>query len=127
MKNYYQIEIDGQKVGLKFVYESTKAFLLQLAGKESKYWAEIETDGVKSESFTLAGFAKLIQCCYIANCEVKEVEPTLTFEDFYDYVEQAELTEEGQKELTSISEAYSKSTFFQKAAANAEKKSQVSL
>lgn len=129
MKNYLQIEVNGQKVGLKFVYESIKAFSIASADKEkeAKYWIKNETDGVENSSFTTAGFAKLIQCSYEANCFVKEVEPTLTYEDFYDFVEEAQETEEGIKLIGLISQTYSDSTYMKKLVSDNEKKNQVSL
>lgn len=117
MNGYTQIEINGQKVGLKFAYPAIKWFTEESL-KTDIYFVEGDNGG-----FTVEGLAKLIQCSYRNNCLLKEVEPVLTFEDFFNWVEQAQETEDGQAELIRVTNVYAESSVMKKVI-NGQKKSQ---
>lgn len=120
MTGYTTIQINGQTVGLKFAYPAIKWFTEESL-KSDLFFVPGETGG-----FTIEGLAKLIQCSYRNNCLIKEVEPELKFEDFYNYVETNQETEEGQIELTRVTEAYAESSVMKKII-DSQKKSQTSL
>lgn len=116
MNGYTTIQIDGQSVGLKFAYPAIKWFT-EASAKEDIFF----TPGADS-TFTVEGLAKLIQCSYRNNCLIKEIEPTLTYEDFFNYVESNQDTEEGQKELLRVTEVYATASVIKKLI-DAQKKS----
>lgn len=96
------IQINGQTVGLKFAYPAIKWFTeATMKDPDGIFF----TPGGES-TFTVEGLAKLIQCSYRNHCLIKEVEPTLSYEDFFDFVEENQDTEEGQRELMRITEVY---------------------
>lgn len=100
MNGLTTIQINGNPVGLKFAYPAIKWFT-EATQKDDIFF----TPGEDS-TFTIEGLAKLIQCSYRNHCLIKEVEPTLTYEDFFNYVEGNQDTEEGQKELLRVTEVY---------------------
>lgn len=102
------IQINGQTVGLKFAYPAIKWFTEESATNDL-FFVPGETGG-----FTVEGLAKLIQCSYKNHCLIKEVEPSLKYEDFYNYVESNQDTDEGQKELIRITEIYASSSVIKK-------------
>lgn len=116
MNGQTSIQIDGQTVGLKFAYPAIKWFTEATTGSDIFF-----TPGQDS-TFTIEGLAKLIQCSYKNYCLIKEVEPTLTYEAFYNYVEANQDTEEGQKELLRITEVYATASVIKKLI-DAQKKS----
>lgn len=118
MNGYTQIEINGQQVGLKFAYPAIKWFMEAAAGSDL-YFIEGDSGG-----FTVEGLAKLIQCSYKNNCLLKEVEPVLTYEDFFNWVEQGQETETGQADLIRVTDVYAQSTVMKKLI-DSQKKSQV--
>lgn len=119
MNGYIQIQINGQAVGLKFAYNTVKWFLEAcIKDKEDNtYFAPGDTGG-----FTIDGLAKLIECAYRQNCKIKEVEPVLKFEDFYNFVEDAQYSEDGQTVLLKVMEAYTESSVSKKVVELSEKK-----
>lgn len=120
MNGYTQIEINGQTVGLKFAFPAIRWFMEESVTKSDLYFIDGDNGG-----FTVEGLAKLVQCSYKNNCLLKEVEPSLTYEDFYNWVEQAQQTEEGKAELIRVSEVYAQSTVMKKII-EGQKKSQMS-
>src|SRR5262245_54620050 len=110
------IQINGQAVGLKFAYPAIKWFTEE-STKSDIYF----TPGIDS-TFTVEGLAKLIQCAYKNHCMIEEVEPTLSYRHFYEYVEVNQDTEEGQKELLRVTEVYASSSVIKKLI-DAQKKS----
>jgi len=121
---YTTIQLDGETVGLKFAYPAIREFMEACLLRANIYFVQEEGGG-----FTAEGLAKLIQCSYNNNCLIKEVEPVLKYEAFYNYVEQAQETPEGIAELTRVTEVYGASTVMKKLiasnkeAADLEKKS----
>lgn len=114
------IQINGQTVGLRFSYQAIKWFF-EASVNNSEFFF---TGGDKPD-FTVEGLSKVMQCAYRYDCHLKEIEPSLTFEDFYDYVESSQETEEGQKELLRIVEVYAESSIIKKLI-DSQKKSQTS-
>lgn len=118
MNGFTEIKINGQTVGLRFAYPSIKWFTEESLKKADIYFTEGDGGG-----FTVEGLAKLIQCSYRNQCLVKEVEPELKFEHFYEWVSDLQETEEGQKELLRVTEVYADSSVM-KRMVEAQKKSQ---
>ena len=121
---YTQIKIDGVAVGLKFAYPAIKWFTeasLTPAGKELYF---TQTEKPEESSFTVEGLAKLIECSYKNNCLIKEVEPSIPYEKFYDYVEAAQQPGEEQTEVLKTLEVYAGSTVMKKVI-EYQKKSQI--
>lgn len=116
MNGRTNIQINGEPVGLLFAYPAIKWFT-EATQKKDIYF----TPGEDS-TFTIEGLAKLIQCSYRNHCEIKEVEPTLTYEDFFNYVYDNQDTEEGQKELLRVTEVYATASVI-KRLIDAQKKS----
>jgi len=124
MKNYLQVEIDGKKAGLKFVYDAMKIYELGKQKNPDKYFLDEPANGFSA--FTVYGFAQLIDACYEVNCDVKKVEREITFEEFYDQVEEWNLSTEGQAKIQEIQSAWVNSSFVKittGATVNDEKKS----
>jgi hypothetical protein len=115
------ILINGQTVGLKFAFPAIKWFKEESEKKPDIYFVTGDSGG-----FTVEGLAKLIECSYKNHCLIKETEPTLLYENFYEYVEESQETEEGQKELTRITKVYADSSVMKRLVENIEnqKKSQ---
>lgn len=122
---YTQIEISGKAVGLKFAWLAMKWFNEASIGKVDVYFAETEIKGKKTETYTSIGLAKLIQCAYRNNNEIKEVKDELTFEDFYNWVEEKTENEDGITELGRVVTVYSESSFSKKLVSEMEKKSKI--
>lgn len=120
MNGQTQIQINGQPVGLKFAYPAIKWFTESTVIDNGIFF----TPGEQG-FFTVEGLAKLIECSYRNYCLIKEVVPELKYEDFYNYVEQNQDTEEGQKELLRITEVYAEASVMKKLI-NGQKKSEIS-
>jgi hypothetical protein len=91
--NYIQIDINGQKAGLKFGYPQAKEFAIALAeGENLKYYFE-------GENITSFGVAMLFFCAYKNNCLVKGENPVLTLETFSDWLENVEESEDSSKQM----------------------------
>lgn len=112
------IQINGRQVGLKFAFPAIKWFTEENAKRPDIYFVKGDSEG-----FTVEGLAKLIECSYKNHCLIKETEPSIPYEIFFDYVENNQETEEGQKELTRITEVYAQSSVMKRVIEN-QKKSQ---
>lgn len=97
--SYTTINIKGQTTGLKFGYECNKWFFTAYVDNFETY-----TDG---ENLSLIGFAKLFHCAYRNNCAIKEIEPTFSGGDFYEWMEENLITEEGKEKFASIVSVWS--------------------
>jgi hypothetical protein len=75
--NYTTIDINGQKLGLKFGMASFR----YLQGKF--------VDGIafQGDSLNEIGIAHILYSGYFNNCLIKDVVPTILFEDFVDFIE----------------------------------------
>lgn len=118
MNGYISIEIDGQPVGLKFAYPAIKGFIEASFNKPGIY-----TDGTEAGNLTLEGIAKLMQQGYINNCIIKEVEPTLTYEAFYNWMEEANETEEGRAKMGEVLKIFADSYTTKRMVESVQKKS----
>lgn len=94
MNGYTTIEINGEKIGLKFGFPQYREFAIATADNLNLYF---EGDGM-----TNMGIAKVLHTAYKNNCLVKEVKPTLSFEHFVDLVEE---NEENEAVLKQVAEA----------------------
>ena len=106
--NYIQITINGNLVGLKFGMLATQLFY------------EVIEKGKRvmiGDTVNELGIAYLLYFGYINNCEVKQVDPSLTFEDFYNLVEDST---NGNEEITKALECWSNSQTMKKAVEQAE-------
>jgi len=103
---YTTLTIGDKSIGIKFAYLCIKLFVEASEKKLDIYFS--------GKSMTVFGIAKLIQCAYINNCEIKETVPELVFENFHDCVEQANETTEGQQELARILKIYTDSSYNKK-------------
>lgn len=92
--NYAEIDINGQKVGLKFGFDQAKWFAIAIAENVESYF-----DG---DNMTVLGLSKLLHTAYKNNCAVKEVKPTLTLEDFNDFLEENNNNEDVQTQMGVI-------------------------
>lgn len=81
MNGYISFDLDGSVTGLKFAYPAIRMFAEAMEGKSQFYYS----DG----TMTVEGIAKFIECGYKNNCLIKEVEPELKYEHFYNWVEGA--------------------------------------
>lgn len=103
MTGYIQININGQPVGIKFGLLSIKDFSLAAEKKRDVLY--------EGENLSFLGVAKLIQCGYKNNCEIKEVEPVLTLEDFNNWTEEAMSSDERKKELAEVLNVFAQSQY----------------
>jgi len=76
--NYCTITINGEKIGLKFGMASYR-YLSQNRLVEGKSF--------QNNELTEIGLAHILYSGHYNNSIVKDIEPTLTFENFVDYVE----------------------------------------
>lgn len=126
MTGYTTIQINGQTVGLKFAYPAIKWFTEQCLKPGVAEMFFVQSEKPEEGGFTIEGLSKIIECSYKNNCLIKEVEPTLKFEDFYNYVEISQETPEGLAELTRVTQVYAESSVM-KRLIETQKKSQASL
>jgi hypothetical protein len=103
MNGYTQIKVNGEPVGVKFGFLAIKEFAIATEKKREVFY-----DG---DSLSFLGIAKLIQCGYKNNCEIKEVEPVLTLEDFNNWTEEAMNSEERKAELAVVLTAFAESQY----------------
>jgi hypothetical protein len=103
MNGYTQINVNGEPVGIKFGFPAIKEFAIATEKKREVFY-----DG---DSLSFLGIAKLIQCGYNNNCEIKEVEPVLTLEDFNNWTEEAMNSEERKGELAVVLNAFAESQY----------------
>lgn len=75
--NYTQIEINGTKIGLKYGMASFR----YLQGKF------IEGVSFEGNDLNEIGIAHIIYSGYYNNCLIKEIIPSIPFEDFVDFIE----------------------------------------
>jgi hypothetical protein len=67
--------------------------------------------GEDTRQLSFIGIAKIIHCGYRNNCELKEVEATLTLDDFNTWVESSLSDEEIRKQLTDALEVFASSQY----------------
>lgn len=100
--NYCTLTINGQKVGLKFGMASFR-YLSDGKLVEGKSFNKNELNEV--------GIAHILYSGYYNNCLVKDVEPSLTFEDFVDYIEQMLVNKSPLDEVTNAIKVWADNDF----------------
>ncbi len=116
--SYTKIKIEGQEVGVRFAYPCIRWFSEANEKSNEVYFMPNSTD------FTVEGLAKLIQCSYWNDCLLKEVDRVIDYETFFNYVEDLQNTEDGQKELQRLVGVYAESSIMKKVI-DEQKKSQM--
>lgn len=102
MNGYIQIQIGEKPVGLKFAYPAIKWFTESAKDNIDIYFI--------GNDFSNEGFAELIFCSYRNNCLIKKEKPELTYEDFYNWIEENRETEEGKKIIVEVMQCYTDSS-----------------
>jgi hypothetical protein len=99
--NYTTIEIEGQKIGLKFGMASFRYL-------QTKF-----VDGVSFNGSELneIGIAHILYSGYYNNCIIKDIIPSLSFENFVDFIEQNLKNEDKLNEIKTIIELWTKNDF----------------
>ena len=103
--NYTTITINDQKVGLKFGMASFRYLQDKLVEGKSYQGADINE----------IGLAHIIYSGYFNNCLIKDVEPTITFEDFVDWIETNLLNDAVMNQIKSVIEIWTNNQFIQTA------------
>jgi hypothetical protein len=96
--NYCTITINDQKVGLKFGMASFR-YLSDGKLVEGKSFVNNELNEV--------GIAHILYSGYFNNCLVKDVEPSLTFEDFVEHIEKILISKGDLQEITNAIKVWS--------------------
>ena len=110
------ITMNGVEVGIRFSSYGLRQFAAALEKNQDLYLItgelkDGEVSGGRKVDFTIEGLAKFIQCGYLNYCMVKEIEPALTYEDFFNYAEDARDNEDRLKEITSVLECFSETRY----------------
>jgi hypothetical protein len=121
MNGYIQFSLDGKKVGIKFAYPAMRMFFEAMQEKEQFYFVQGEVS-----SMTIEGLAKLIECGYKNNCLIKEFEPEITYEQFFNWVESAIDDPEKSEAISLIEKCYADSIYAKKIQEIAEEKKNLS-
>lgn len=110
---YIQINLNGDMIGLKFAYPAIRMWGEAMIGKGEFYTAIDNSDPDNPKvSVTIEGLAKFLQCGYINNCMIKEVEPLFTYENFFEYVERSLTDESVAKVLEDVMKCYQDSIYY---------------
>jgi hypothetical protein len=99
--NYTTIEIDGQKLGVKFGMASFRYL-------QGKFVNGISFEG---DNLNEIGIAQILYSGYYNNCVIKDVVPSLTFESFVDFIEQNLNNEEVLEKIKDIMSIWAASDF----------------
>lgn len=97
MNGIATITISGTPVRLKFGLPAIKRIFLKMAGDEPL------TDG---DTYTYAGMANILFAGYLNSCMLEEKTPILSFEDFYNVIEEFAFDKAGEKEITDCIRAF---------------------
>lgn len=103
--NYTNITINDQKVGLKFGMASFRYLQDKL----------VEGKSYQGGDLNEIGLAHIIYSGYFNNCLVKDVEPTLKFEEFVDWIETNLLNEDVMTQIKSVIEIWTNNQYIQSA------------
>lgn len=106
MNGYISININGQPTGIKFNYKAIGDFFTIASEKKDSYY-------IGEDRLSYLGMAKLIQLAYNENCVIKEQEPSLSLENFFDFVENAYLenVEADKVEIKKALDAFNESKY----------------
>lgn len=108
--NYAQITISGERLGLRFGMLATQLFYEA---------AEQGKRVIVGDTVTDLGIAYILWFGYLNNCEVKQVDPARTFEEFYDRVSDIDETDD---EVGKALECWASSKVVRKAVEESKKK-----
>ena len=100
--NYCTITIKDQKIGLKFGMASFR-YLSDGKLVEGKSFVNNELNEV--------GIAHILYSGYYNNCLVKDVEPTLTFENFVEHIEEILMSKGDLEEVTNAIKVWADNDF----------------
>jgi hypothetical protein len=103
--NYTTITINDQKVGLKFGMASFRYLQDKLVEGKSYQGGDVNE----------IGLAYIVYSGYFNNCLVKDVEPSLKFEDFVDWIESNLLNEDVMTQIKSVMELWTNNQYVQNA------------
>src|SRR5581483_6907494 len=110
MNGYTTITINGQIIGLRFGMPAVKRISEKVKFKEG-------------EEYTEADFSQFLYAGYLNNCLVKEMEPTLCYEDFYNFAEEAFYTKKDVEGISKVITCFNESRIMKAAIGEGEKKS----
>jgi hypothetical protein len=114
VNNYLKIAIDGKEVGLKFGFAQVKEFAIAMANNLTVYF-----DG---DTISPIGIAKLIHTAHRNDCLLKEVEPSITFEQISNWIDTAAGDEKKTKVLTDVVMKWQESEYTKSWIDNVKKK-----
>lgn len=100
--NYCTITINGEKIGLKFGMASFRYL------SQNKF---VEGKSFQNNELTEIGIAYILYSGYLNNTIVKDIEPTLTLENFVDYLENNLKNIDFLEEVKKAIEIWSSSEF----------------
>ena len=103
--NYTTITINDQKVGLKFGMASFRYLQDKL----------VEGKSYIGENINEIGLAHILYSGYFNNCLIKDVETSITFEDFIDWIEANLVNDEVMMQIKSVIEIWTNNQFIQTA------------
>jgi hypothetical protein len=115
--NYCTITINDQKVGLKFGMASFR-YLSDGKLVEGKSFNKNELNEI--------GIAHILYSGYYNNCLIKDVEPSLTFNDFVDYVESLLIKKSGMDEVVNAIKVWADNDFIKQTQTSEEPKKKTS-
>jgi hypothetical protein len=101
--NYTTITINDQKVGLKFGMASFRYLQDKLVEGKSYQGGDLNEIGI----------AHIIYSGYFNNCLVKDVEPSLKFEEFVDWIEFNLTNEDIMTQIKSVIEIWTNNQYIQ--------------
>lgn len=110
--NYTTITINGEKIGLKFGMASFRYLSEKFSNNKA----------IENNELNEIAIAQIIYSGYYNNCLVKEVEPTLTFENFVDFIEANILNAEVIEKIKEVISVWSKNDFLKQTSAEGETK-----
>lgn len=113
-----EIEINGKKVGFLHGYTAYKDFCIGWYDSPEKY---LSAEG----ELTRYAVAQIAYLAYENWRTDLRRNRELSFDDFYEWVDNSALTEEGIKYLSAITEEWAKSKHVKKLVEDMEKKSQL--
>jgi len=109
---YTTINLDGDVIGLKFAYPAIRMWGEAMIGKADFYQIVDNSDPNNPKiSVTIEGLAKFIECGYINNCMIKEVEPLFKYENFFNWVEKSINDEEVTAQIMDVMKCYQESIY----------------
>lgn len=100
MEGYVELEMEGQKIGLKFGMDCLKH-----VQEKSRTMLLVDAKGAVND----AGLAYILYYGYKNWCLVKELTPSLTYESFFNFAEAAYYDKERNEECVKLITAFAES------------------